>query len=119
LGLGGAGGASIASVSTLNFGHKMVTNCQGLADTGCDGLTSLTPVACYVGVFSGIVGYRPKQALYNSTTVGVKSRVGSNPTFGTTFCRRLLGKSDSTARVLFPVLNGLVAHTTPNTLWCS
>ena len=26
-------------------GHRMVMNCQGLADTSCDGLTPLTPMA--------------------------------------------------------------------------
>jgi hypothetical protein len=45
-------------------GHRMVTS-QGLADTGCDGLTSLTPMAWYGEVFSGIGRYSPKQALYN------------------------------------------------------
>ena len=46
----------------------MVTNYQGLADTGCDGLTPLTPMAWYGGVFSGTGRYSPKQALYNFGT---------------------------------------------------
>ena len=48
----------------------MVTNYQGLADMGCDGLTPLTPVAWYGGVLSGTGRYRPKQALYNFGTEG-------------------------------------------------
>ena len=53
-----------------NLGHEMVTNCQGLADTGCDGLTPETPIPWYGEVFSGTGRYRPKQALYNFGTEG-------------------------------------------------
>jgi hypothetical protein len=37
-------GAAVTQQSWSRNGHRMVTNCRGLADTGCDGLTPLTPV---------------------------------------------------------------------------
>jgi hypothetical protein len=63
-------GVGVTHKSWSRNGHKMVTNCQGLAGTGCDGLTPLTPLSWYGEVFSGTGRYRPKQALYNSKTEG-------------------------------------------------
>ena len=58
-------GAAVTQQSWSRNGHRMVTNCQGLADTGCDGLTPETPIPWYGEVFSGTGRYSPKQALYN------------------------------------------------------
>ena len=40
-------GVGVTSKSWSRNGHIMVTNYQGLADTGCDSLTLSTPVAWY------------------------------------------------------------------------